>query len=1102
MKRFLLLSATIVAFLVTSAVAQERTVSGKVVAEESGSPIPGVNVILKGTTIGTVTDIDGNYKLNVPAEGGTLVFSFIGLATEEVRIGSQSVIDMVMTADIKQLTEVVVTAVGIEAERASLGYSIQSVGSEEIDDSLEPNLLNALNQKAAGVFVYSSAGSPGASSNIRIRGNTSVSLGNSPLFVVDGVPIDNSGGTPAAGGTAGVDVSNRAIDVNPNDVESITVLKGPAATVLYGIRAANGAIIITTKKGQAGAPEITFNSNYAASQVNKLPEMNRAFAQGRPVNGVPTWRGPHFREGFSWGPWISNMEYSTDFDQFANLYFDGDSDAASEYWTPDRSTYLFDDNGFLVPQGQGNGRSAQAYDNNDNFFVTGHSTDNNLSISGGTDDMRYYVSAGYLYQSGVVPQADWSRKTFLGKIDADLTEDFSVGLQANYINSGGYRIQRGSNISGVMLGLMRNTPTFDIAKGYTDGREAADDPDVYILPDGRQRSYRLGIYDSPFWTVNKNPFEDDVNRIIGNVNATWRTTPWLTMSYKLGVDTYHDRRISAFDINSADTPEGQVDQYNGHSMDLNSDFLLLFNYDFSQALNLSATVGHNFYQTSGVTRTATGTTLGATDFYHISNATDIQAFEGIGEKMIHGAFVDAKIGYNNYLFLNLSARNDWSSALPKENNSFFYPAISLAWTFTENFGLSTNPVFSYGKLRASWGQVGNDAPIYATTTPFVSAGIGGDGFIDGIGFPAFGVNSFSRSTSLGNPDLEAELTTTIELGGEFQFFQGRLGFDLTYYSSETEGQVLNVDIAPSTGFNGVIQNAGLIKNTGWEIMANATPLQMGDFNWDMNFNFTQYETTVEELDPSIGEGGIFLAGFVSTSARVITGQPYSVLYGNRYQRVESGPNAGRLLIGSDGWPLADPNAGPIGDPNPDWLLGARNTFSWKGISLSALLDIRQGGDMWNGTRGVMDYWGNSEETAEDRDIKGYVFDGVRNTGTADNPTYEENTIPVDFFDSALGFNENKWVRYGFGFSENEIEDASWVRLRELALSYNFPRSLIGNLGIEDLSIGFIGRNLWLNTNYTGIDPEANLTGTTNGFGLEYFGMPNTKSYAVNLRIGF
>jgi TonB-linked SusC/RagA family outer membrane protein len=961
------------------------------------------------------------------------------------------------------------------------------VNSEEIENTLEANLVSALNQKAAGVMVYQSAGSPGASASIRIRGNTSVSLGNSPLFVVDGVPIDNS---EVGNGVGGVDQSNRAIDINPNDIASLTVLKGPAATVLYGIRAANGAIIVTTKKGKKGKPKVTFSTNYVSSQVNKLPEMNTLYTQGRPVGGVPTWRGPGDKEGFSWGPAISDME----FDQDPNNPL---APPARDF-SPD-GQYLYDNNGFLVPEGQGNGQPAQAYANNDNFFVNGRSTDNNLSISGGNDVINYYVSTGYLYQQGVVPKSDWQRISVLGKLSADLTDKFNLGFQANYINSGGMRIQRGSNISGVMLGLMRNTPTFDVANGYTDGREAADDEAVYVLPNGTQRSYRNGVYDSPFWTVNRNPFEDEVNRVIGNISLTYDVLPWMTISYKLGLDTYGDSRIYSMDINSADVPEGQVVMRNITNTDLNQDLLFLFNTEFAQDFNLNATLGGNMWDTRYNSRTTTGTTLGAAGFYHISNATNITSGEFIGDKRIYGVFADVRLGWRNQVFLNLSARNDWSSALPKENNSFFYPAVSLAWTFTETLGLSTNAWFSYGKLRASWGQVGNDAPIYSTTTPFASAFIGGDGFINGIGFPAFGLNAFEQASALGNPELEAELTSTLEFGGEFKFFQGRLGIDVTYYDSETNGQVLDVDLAPTSGFTSVLKNAGKVTNKGWEVMLNADIIRAGDFNWNLNANFTQYETIVEELDPSIGEGGIGLSGFVSTSSRVIAGQPYGVIYGNRYQRVEEGANEGRLIIGSNGWPLADADAGVLGDPNPDWLLGVRNTFTWKGINLSFLFDIRQGGDMWNGTGGVMAYWGMTNETAQERNVQGYVYDGVVNTGTDESPVWEENSTPVDFANPEDGLGSYKWVRYGFGFSENEVEDASWVRLRELGVSYTFPESLTKSVLVN---VGFTGRNLWLSTPYSGIDPEANLTGSTNGFGLEYFGMPNTKSYAVNVQLTF
>jgi len=1052
---------------VTSSWAQ-KTVTGTVASEDDGTPVPGVNVIVKGTTIGTVTDIDGQYMINVPGEDAILIFSFIGLATEEVKVGNQTVIEMVMTADIHQLTEVIVTAVGIEADKAALGYSIQSVNSEDLVNARETNIVNALNGKVAGVLVTSASGSPGASAMIRIRGNKSVSGSNQPLFVVDGVPIDNSGGGGASNAyLGGVDHSNRAIDINPGDIASLTVLKGPAATVLYGIRAANGAIIITTKKGNKGF-KVDFGMATTVSQVNKLPEQNSMYAQGRPMSGVPTWRGPHTKEGFSWGPKISDLE------------FDG-------------SEYDYDKNGMLVPKGTGNGNPARAYDNADNFYVKGLTNDATLSVSGGSDDVSYYLSAGSLSQTGIVPNANFKRKTFLAKVSGKLLSNLEVGMQANYINSGGDRIQRGSNISGVMLGLMRNTPTFDAANGYTDGRDAVADPSTYMLPDGSQRSYRAGVYDSPFWTAAKNPYNDDVNRLIGNAFIKWDIKPWLTASYKLGIDYYHRRVISAMGIGSADNMPGQVFQYDFDNRDLNSDFLLIFNKDFGK-VGVNAVVGHNWFSGYGNSRSATGNTLGAPDFYHISNATDIQATEGISRKEIYGVYADIKLSWDNWLFLNLSGRNDWSSSLPKDNNSFFYPAVSVGWSITDMLEIQN----TYVKVRASWGQVGNDAPIYATANYYGGAISGGDGFTDGITFPAYGINAFERNFTLGNQALRAELTSTFEVGADVQFFQGRLGFDITYYDSKTENQVLDVDLAPSTGFGAVTSNAGLITNKGWELMLNARIIEMGDFAWDLDVNWTRYRTMVEKLSDNIGEGGITLNGFVSSSARVIEGQPYSVLYGNKYQYTDDN----KLIIGSNGWPLADTKQGVIGDPNPDWFAGIRNTFTWKGISLSALLDIRQGGDMWNGTSGVMSYFGMSKETETDRNIKGYVYDGVVNTGTADNPVYEENTTPVDFANPALGLGSYKWTRYGFGWTEDNIEDASWVRLRELTITYAFPQTLLQKTPLSYASLSFTGRNLWLSTKYQGIDPEANLTGTSNGFGLEYFGMPNTKSYGVALKVTF
>ncbi len=988
----------------------------------------------------------------------------------EVDIGNQSVIDIMMIADVKQLTEIVVTAIGIESSKAALGYSVQVVESEELVDARETNIVDALNSKIAGVEVISASGTPGASSMVRIRGNTSISGSNQPLFVIDGMPIDNGS---MGNGIDGVDNSNRAIDINPHDVASLTVLKGPAATVLYGIRAANGAIIITTKKGK-GKVKVDFYSSYTASQVNKLPEQQIKYAQGRPSGGVPIWRGPHTKEGFSWGPALSELE------------FDG-------------TEYDYDVNGRLVGKGTGNGKAAIPYNNADNFFVTGNTFDNNLSVSGGTEEINYFLSAGYLTQTGVIPNSDFKRASFLAKVSGKIANNLEIGMQANYVNSGGSRIQRGSNISGVMLGLMRNTPTFDAANGHTNGLDAVKDESVYMLPDGTQRSYRAGVYDSPFWTATKNPYNDNVNRIIGNAYLKWDITPWLTASYKIGIDNYTDERLWGFDINSASEKAGRVVQETATNTDVNSDFLLMINSDLGDKFNLNAVFGHNFYSTKWINKWSDGKSFGVPGFFHISNAADVQAGEGISQKQIFGVFGDIKLSYDNFLFLNLSARNDWSSALPKENNSFFYPTASIGWAFTEMLNMQSNKILSYGKIRASWGQVGNDAPIYATADYFEKAEPWGDGFLDGLTFPAFGLNAFSRDPALGNQALKAELTTTIELGAEFQFFQGRLGFDYTYYKSETDGQVIDVDIAPSTGFLSATLNAGLIENTGHELVFNATPIVAGDFTWDIFINWTKYQSLVKKLDPNLGKGGISMGGFVSTSSRAIEGEPFGVIYGNKYRRTEDGS----LLIGQNGWPIADPEQGVIGDPTPDWFTGIRNTFSWKGFSLSALLDIRQGGDMWNGTWGVMSYFGMSKETETDRTIQGYVYDGKVNVGTEEAPEYVQNATPVDFANPANGAGGTKWTRYGFGFSEDNIEDASWVRLREVTFKYSFSKDLLSNTPLQTASLSFTGRNLWLSTKYNGIDPETNLTGgTSNAKGLDYFNMPNSRSYGVVLNITF
>ena len=1051
----------LVFFGVGSMLAQ-RTISGKI-TDGKGESLIGASVLVKGTTTGTVTDFDGNFSIDVPEGGKTLVFSYTGFETQELAIGTSDVMDVTL-AEGALLEEIVVTAVGLEANKRQIGYSVQNVNADDVVGSKETNLLNALNGKVAGVSVTSSSGSPGASSSIRIRGNVSIGRSNSPLFVVDGVPIDNS---ETGNGVGGIDQSNRAIDINPNDIASITVLKGPSATALYGVRAANGAIVITTKSGKKGKPVVNITARYSMDQVNNLPERQTAYAQGQPVSGVPTWRGPHTGEGFSWGPAIADLE------------FDG-------------SDYEYDQNGRLVAKGTGNGVPAKAYDPY-TFFVNGNTYDLNASVAGGTDAVRYFISGGKLESKGIAPNATFARTSFRVKADANLTDKLRASMSANYVNSGGYRVQRGSNVQGVTLGLMRNTPTFDIGNGKT-GQEAADDPATYQLADGRQRSYRAGIYDSPYWVVNKNPSTDNVNRIIGYAGLGYDFTDWLSVNYKLGIDHYSDRRNGALDINPGRNV-GSVSQDFISNTDLNQDLLLSMRKDISETFGFAATVGGNAYRNDYYAQGAAGSTLSAPNFYHISNATDVTAYETVSRKKLFGVYGTFDFNYADYLFLNLTARNDWSSTLPVDNNTFQSYSASLGFALSEALKLPVNPVISYAKLRASYGVVGNDAPRYATTSYFYQATSGGDGFITGVTYPAYGTNAFERDQVLGNDKIVPEKTTTWEVGGEFKFLKGKLGLDVTYFNSESVDQIISVQLPASTGFTDVVQNAGRISNKGWEIVLDLTPVKTNNFSWDIQANFTKIENFVEEL--AEGVDNIGLAGFTSTQSVVIPGQPYGAIWGDGFQRTEDGT----LIIGSNGWPLASPDKVILGDPNPDWTMGVRNSFNFKGVTLSALFDFRQGGDMWCGTCGVMNYFGTTKQSADERDDV-VVFDGVVNTGTSENPVYEQNNTAVPLANPATGLGSYYRVRYGFGYSEMEIFDTSWIRLRELTLGYSLPKSLLSGTFLGGVDITLTGRNLWLNTDYPGIDPETNLTGSSNGFGLDYFNMPNTKSYSATVKLTF
>ena len=1043
-----------------------QTISGTV-TDENNQPLPGATVVVQGTNTGTTTDFDGKYQISA-SQGQTLVVSYVGYATQNVMVNSTTH-NVSLQAD-NELDEVVVVAQGIQAKPRSLSYSMQGVSSDDIGKAQETNVVSALSSKAAGVQVITSSGSVGASANIRVRGSTSVQRSNAPLFVVDGVPIDNSSyaedptTTSNNASLGGTDFSNRAVDINASDIKSVSVLKGLAAQTLYGLRAANGVVLINTKKGSAGKTKFTFSQSTSFSNYNKLPELQRTYAQGGVVGGKLTWRGPHTYEGDSWGPKVSDLEY-------------------------DGSNYDFHPDGKLVAKGTGNGKAAQTYDHY-KFFKTGIRNDLNFSASGGVENTLYRVSFGKLSQKGIAPNETFDRQTYRLDLNSELVKNLSLSASGQFIKSGGNRVQRGSNISGIMLGLIRTSPTFDNGNGNT-GQSGADiESSYYYTIDGQelpgQRSYRNGIYNNPYFTVSRNKNEDDVNRFLGRLGLSYQHNENLSVNSSLSIDRYTDKRLVGFDLIDASFGNGRIFNDNISNQDVNWNLILNGNYELDDAVNLSFNVGYDGFKQHSNRTTLIGDGLAIPGFFNLSNVSSIQSNENTSERLLIGAFATATLELNEMFYLTPSFRNDWSSTLPEKNNTFQSYSIGGSFVFSELLGDS---FLDYGKIRASYGKSGNDAAAYATVTNFAGTSVSGDGFIQSVAFPAYDQVSFERLSRAGNSNLKPEETTEFEIGLELATLNNNLKLDVAYYDKKTTDQILPVDTAPSSGYIDRFDNVGVVTNSGVELTLSANIINKSDWDWDVNMNWTTYENVVEEL--AKGVDFVTLNGFSGTKSVAYAGESYGAILGSKFQRNDKG----ELLIGDDGYPLQDSEQGIVGDPIPDWTAGISSTLRFKDLYLSVLFDIRQGGDVWCGTCGIIDYFGTSTRTLK-RD-QTTVFDGVvKSTGL-------KNTKVVPWFDATKSENNNYWRRYGFGgTAESNVYDSSWLRLREVTLRYNLPNSLLGNTFIDGISVSVYGRNLWLKTDYPGIDPETNLTGDSNGFGLDYFNQPNTKSFGLDLKLTF
>ena len=1019
--------AFLAVFQFATLLAQQTSVSGLVTGSENGEPLSGVNVLIKGTNRGTITDFDGNYQIDVQS-GEVLVFSSVGFETKEIPYAGQSSIDVTLVEDLESLDEVVVTSFGIEQEKRSLGYAVQEIDSEEITKTKQQNLVSALQGQAAGVQVTNSGGAPGMSARIIIRGVNSLdpNADNQPLFVIDGVPIDNStiesNGTPRG-------LSNRAADINPNDIESLNILKGAAATALYGVRAANGAVIITTKKGKAGKVKINLNSSVGFDEINQFPEFQETYGQGFSGEYDPNSFWPN------WGPSMAEINQIDPNVKFYDIWSDA--------------------------------------------MRTGVQVDNNISISGGSENATFYGSLGKLDQEGIIPFSNWARTSAKLSGEVKFSEKFKFAGNINYSVSGGNRVPHDR----FMERLVYWAPNHDV--------------EDYINPDGTMKTYQNTnpIYDARFST-----FEDEVNRTVGNLRFTYSPAEWLDLTYLIGTDYYSDRRTEitpgplGIDGEVPLSSTGFITETRINSRDINSNFFITLKKDWTDKLNTSLRLGNDIFERDYERLDATGSTFVIPEFYDLSYASQISNSQDKRKRRLVGVYGDLMVNYAETIFLNVTARNDWTSTLPIGNNSFFYPSVNLGYVFTENF--EQPDWFTFGKVRGSWAQVGKDTDPYLIGQTYASPDI----------FPLGGQVGFTRFSQFGDLELKPEKTTAIEFGTDLRFFENRLGLDVTWYKSNSKDQIIPVPVSETAGFSTFVTNAGEIENRGWEFILRGTPIKQENFRWDVSFNASYNKNEVKSIKEGIEEivvGSQFGYGGASVTIKLLEGEPYGNIFGASYSRLGADPNSIYLnqglpvIIGEDGFPDRNGSQLVLGNTTPKWIGGLKNDFTYKGFDFSFLIDFRAGVDQYNQYDNFFSAFGISKYTLNRNET--IVFDGVLEDGSP-------NTQPV-----WLGQGEGPDGRdYGAGFyrntyrtvSENFVQDAAFIKLRNITLGYNFQDNILKALPFESARLSVAANNIILYTPWDGFDPESFSSGAGgNATGLTGLGYPGVRSFFFTLNLG-
>ena len=1055
MRNFLLIVFLLLGASLGRAVAQDRTISGRVVDRATNEGLPGVTVLVKGTQIGGATNADGSFSLSVPASATTLRISSVGYTAIDQPI-SDGPISIALVADAKQLGEVVVTALGREESKRSLGYSVQDVKGEEFTQARETNLVNSLTGRLAGVQISNSTGAAGSSSRIVIRGAKSISGNNQPLFVIDGQPIDNSSFSNSGSG-GGIDYGNAVSDINPDDIESMTVLKGANASALYGSRGANGVIVITTKSGRKSQGiGIAVNSTTSFESPLKTPDIQDQYGQGTGgefsfVDGAGSGTNDGYDE--SWGPKLDGRLLP----QYNSPVVNGVRQA-----TP------------WVSPGKDNIRKY--------FFETGRTLTNNVAISGGNDKAGLRVSYTNLDQKGILYNTYLRRNTVSVNGGVDVTNKFKISTNINYSDTRGRRPGQGYDELNVMQQM------------YTWYGRQVDVRDLKSLYEstGSNANWNNNYHNNPYYVLGKATNDDQRDRLIGNLTLTYDLTDWLKLTARTTNDIYNQfnqRRVPAQTVSNAvqdDYTEERI-----RVLERNTEFLATANRNVTEDVNVDFLVGANRRDNQLNRSQIAAPNLAVPDLFTLGNAAgalvtgnnfDANANSnnaGIlnpeSNRRVNSVYSSARVGFRNWLFVGGNVRNDWSSTLPAAHRSFFYYGVDGAVVLTDALSLQDS-FLSFAKIRGSYATSGNDTDPYRLS----------DIFTGGTAYGSSPVQTVYNTAY--NPDLKPERTKSTEVGVEVRVLKNRIGLEVTGYNTDSYDQILTVLTSASTGYTAKLLNAGNLNNRGIEAVLTVAALAPSSpFQWNVSANFAANRNRVTKFDDAgqIKNYVIGSSGFgVNVEARV--GEQYGALFGSAFLRVPDGQYKGQIVYGADGTPQVDPTLRVLGHYTPDWIGGITNQFSFKGVNLSVTIDTRQGGQLQSETNMWGIYSGALTSTLPGRE------DGIIGVGVQQNKdgSYRPNDVKADA--------ETYYGGLSYNARESTVYSASYVKLREVRFGYQLPKTVLQGTFIKGVGVSVVGRNLWLISSHApGIDPETSFN-NGNVQGLESTQIPSVRSYGFNI----